>query len=341
MAFKKFPRKRVPKRRRLGAASGVATALRIGRKVAKYAPRVAKVYNAYKKMNQRISPDGNGSSFSSFMQKWKPLGMAKRILSSNTCQRYMTMATACMTATVGLQVAYPFDVTQNGSLQNILTRIQTALSVGVVAPNNQLGTVGTNGFVINTTVYALKEVKNIVTFTNNTNTTCFLDLYEYAAREDGSTGALTAFTQGINDSTGNAIGSGAIYVTPFQSSEFCTLFKILSVKHIELSAGRTHKHSSVFYPNVEINAERIVVGSYMRGVGRGFMAVAYGVPCDSGNQTVGLSAVQLDCIQQKEYLFGYGVNNAKLFQYQASGLNTTLQKTENLGSGIAEIFTIA
>lgn len=118
----------------------------------------------------------------------------------------------------------------------------------------------------------------------------FLRLYEVTARRDfysvtASAGdyskaiwtPLGAFDQGMVDCTTTATNAAnEIGNHPFMSRLFTELWKVDRVYHIELGAGRSHKHVTSYDVKQFVNEPRTSRNSMIGGVTRGILIIAYG-----------------------------------------------------------------
>lgn len=142
-----------------------------------------------------------------------------------------------------------------------------------------LVTYATNVLNNKTTQLYVDKVKSFMEIKNNGNAGCKVWLYDLIARQDHSINPSTAW--GTGEGTDQGAGAGTAnspYQTPFQSREFCVLWKVKKVTSLILAPGETHQHYVNYYPRLYISAERVnnEGASFLKGISHAQMLVVMG-----------------------------------------------------------------
>lgn len=230
-----------------------------------------------RRLNVNISPQGNGSS-QSFYKKTRKAKLVGRILKAMQPPRTLVnVDSQRATATAyGKQVAQSVEFIQANDITNMFSQLTTGGS--------------------NTQRLYIDKFTSEFLFSNLDSNNVFIRLYECTARRDfysttASTGdyskaiwtPLGSFDQGLVDVSGSSTNAAnELGNHPFMSRLFTEMWKIDKVYHIELGAGRSHKHVSSFDIKKFVNEPRSSRNSMLGGITRGILIIAYGAPVVDG-----------------------------------------------------------
>lgn len=138
--------------------------------------------------------------------------------------------------------------------------------------------------------------------TNNTNATVRLECYECMARRDipQSFGGVIATLN--NGFTTNNISQTEVSASPFQSRDFCSFYRILSVKKFLMLPGQTVQHMMRGKPR-KIN--HIYSSTYYNAFGmytKFFLYKVVGQICNdqTSQGNVGISGNKIDCVVREQ-----------------------------------------
>jgi len=111
--------------------------------------------------------------------------------------------------------------------------------------------------------YLIDSYSRETTFSNQSNATCFIELYDFVAREDlaPNSGATSDNKDPVltwtNDYTTNAPGLTVYGTNFFDSPVTCSLYKVKKITKIRLGAGETHQHVVRGKPRKLIEMKRL------------------------------------------------------------------------------------
>lgn len=272
----------------LGAAA--RTALKTG--IQRWRARRTK----QRKLNVNIQPQGTGSSVSFFKKTRKAKLVGKILKAMQPPRTLVNVDSQRATATAyGKQVCQSVEFIQANDITNMFAQLTSGGS--------------------NTQRVYIDRFQCEFLFSNLDSNNVFLRLYEVTARRDfystsASTGdyskavwtPLGAFDQGLMDctsSTSNAANELGNH--PFMSRLFTEMWKIDKVYHIELGAGRSHKHVSSYDVKKFVNEPRSSRNSMLGGITRGLLIVAYGAPVVDGttNTLVSTSKASIGWVRKE------------------------------------------
>lgn len=258
-----------------------------------------------KTLFQRVRPVGEGSSMSYFKAGTNSR-LSGRILKHIQPQRVLTIVNSNHVTSLLSQQAISDNVYNDGEQ---IERLFQYLTQGASASNTQR--------------LFLASTQTDYIISNATNTNTFIKIYELVARRDGylnSAPFLSGFGQntpsgafqlGVYDVTGSPDDIYTPGIKPFQAPLFCSQWKVERVYDLELGAGRSHKHSSVYKYNRFINEDYIYDGvnqtlrlRTIRGLTRAIMIIAQGSPVDDteDHQKVTSSAVTLNIMRTSRHI---------------------------------------
>lgn len=274
------------------------------------------------KLSQRIRPVGTGSSFSKY-RYYHPAGWIKKIYKRLEPIQFYRQVQSQRLDIIKNEQSYTYrSFLRNDLVEAMCSMVQsegsstTATTMGM--PNQR---------------WLLGGYSSRLMMTNQTNANLYVTLYELQCRKETKYDPVTAYEQGMTNeysaatgafagwtgtsSTETAVtttyGAKTLGTTPFQSSFFCTRYKILKVITLELAPGRSHLH----YSNVTLNkymkqeesdsypADETDV--YQAYTYRSVMIFANGAPINDATTTskVGTSSGALDLVHTITYRYRY------------------------------------
>lgn len=247
-----------------------------------------------RRINQDIRPVGTGASQSFFRKAYKSK-LPVKVLKALTPIRcdVETSAEKLRTVAYGKQTA-------TAVAQFTSSKIDTMLANLVDSSSSKTQSV------------LLRSIEQEYMISNASSANVFVKLYEITARNDikidGTSptlahnlwGAVGAFDQGIYD-INSGMDAMTLGVTPFQSKMFTQNFRVDKIYHVELGAGRTHKHISRFSPNRIVHESRSSRTNALEAVTRFVMILAYGSPINDTTTTtsVSTSLVNLNIVRKQ------------------------------------------
>lgn len=137
--------------------------------------------------------------------------------------------------------------------------------------------------------FLLQDMYGEFTFSNASNSTCYVYVYDILCKKDldsTSTQDSTVLLPNVawnngEIQQGNTLGNSMIGTFPSKVKDFTSFYKILSKKGHFMKAGDVHKHKVSLKLNRLINESLISKSSYYGGLTHYTMICAYGVPCDN------------------------------------------------------------
>jgi len=240
--------------------------------------------------------DGMGGTMSQFRFKGYHMKLPKNVLAELCFNPNISNSSGQILTTAGLM-----SYSEIGPLFNGATITGFA---GITAT--------TNGKVI------LKSVTAEVTFTNVTNTTARLKIYDIMPRRDFSNATITGPGQAWQTGqTDEGSGSGASYLIPgsdpTSSKTFVEMFIIKNREDILLPPGGTHLHKISLAPNYAIDYALAHYGTWWKDLSYTCLAVAHGQASDAvtggGAGTVSLGVAKVNWVLTKQYKTSWIADN--------------------------------
>lgn len=245
------------------------------------------------KLNANIAPVGTGSSLSFFRRRYKAKLPHKVMKALAPVRTRVYSQSEAVTSTNNAQGVTAIH-------QLACDRIAELFS-GLV-----------DGTGAATQSMLIRSIEQEIMISNASSTNTFLKIYECTARNDffSNTAATGTYTDpiwtgrgslqaGLIDVSGStAIDADYLGMTPFQSKLFTQLWNVNKIFHVELGAGRSHKHQTNFAVNKMMHEERTSRNSIVEYVTRCVLIVAYGSPVNStaDRLAVGTSKVSLNVV---------------------------------------------
>lgn len=129
---------------------------------------------------------------------------------------------------------------------------------------------------------------------NTGSASMYVDMYHYICRKNtGGSGATpqvfldAGYTSSPTNMGGSSLAGGTVGVTPFQSSEFCSYFKIIKKTSTLLGAGQAMDFQINEFKNRIFKYDDMQDHGCIKGVTRGVLLICYGVPNTATDGTAG------------------------------------------------------
>lgn len=166
----------------------------------------------------------------------------------------------------------------------------------------------------------IRSIQSETNFTNQSNSTCFLEIYDFIAREDNAPNAsFTAYNQDpvltwTNDLNASLVPAITTYGTNFFDSPSCMqLWKITKVNKVRLAAGEVHQHVNNCKPGYVIKRNKqqgfagaSVAGSYgVDGITHYTCVIVRYTATDADDTTVTVSKGKLDWVNVQRVRYKY------------------------------------
>lgn len=272
-----------------------------------------------RRLNQDIRPVGTGAS-QSFYRKSYRCRLAKKILKELAPMRVnvQTSAERMSTLAYGKQKA-------TAVLQFPCSQITQAFTNLVDSSSS------------NTQSVLLRSIEQEYMISNASSANAFVKIYECTCRNDFNVGTTSptlaipinnpagSFDQGVYD-INSGMDAMTLGVTPFQSQLFTQLWRVDKIYHVELGAGRTHKHLSRFSPNTVVHEPRSARNVNLEKVTRAVLILAYGSPINdtTTNSAVSTSLIALNIVRKETTKFQF-MNPQGSVYYNQQSLGTVAQ----------------
>lgn len=172
----------------------------------------------------------------------------------------------------------------------------------------------------------LKSVHNAYMIRNQSTNGCHLKIYDVVARVANSVSPITAITNGyteIGSLTGKSVYVGS---SPFLSKEFCTYWKVMSVRNTYLGAGQSHRHTRLVNLNKLYNNQLTENSSFVPGISLFTIVEFYGdVINDTADADVTTGINYLDVVSaiQVKYCYNTPTDPVSVFNY-SNTLSSTI-----------------
>lgn len=177
---------------------------------------------------------------------------------------------------------------------------------------------------VNTMKIFVKEMIGEVMYTNVSNTSCHMQLYDCVARVDitDDNKADPGVTWNTSSSEMTNYNPQVVGTTPFSSSLFTKLWRVVKITDVALSPGASHVHKVRYNINRFISNELVQMYSTLsaqHGITYHTMAIIHGYPFFNGGSTnVTLGSAEIAYVYKKQFIFkevlgnrdtNYTVNN--------------------------------
>lgn len=278
----------------------------------------------------------NGVSFSSCKLRSKMYPSARAVLKGGPLSVSRVIETARKEWDAGAQGIQTFSFLDAESIGKLFT------SVGYSAVG-----VGSKNLVV-------KSLHVKISITNQANANCQFFIYDVEHRRDtvGGSDAATpedAWTNGLGQVTTGTGSDGkaitAVGVTPYQSPDFCRIYKVIKVTKVYMELGKSHVH------NLTINRPRVLNTRILddsgaqttafKGITHSCLIVARGLPAnDSVDDTlIAMGSGALSIVTEEKMTWGYnsGNNSQRYYLDDNQGI-VTIEKVMNEQTGAAATY---
>lgn len=137
----------------------------------------------------------------------------------------------------------------------------------------------------------LKSVTANLVLTNEAPGACEIDIWDLICNCSTSSYATptSQWVQGLVDEEGPATDTvNMLYSIPTMTKRFNLNWKVIKRTRLELGAGRSHRHTCYYRPNIIIDSQYANTFQMIKGVTRAIMVTVKGLPSDTSNTyTVG------------------------------------------------------
>lgn len=251
---------------------------------------------------QIVAASASGNSFSSFYSKARTSKVSKKIwktISAPHC--YMWDSSGRLEANHGEQNAtyIPHFDYVNGNIMM----------------NNAGITVGEPGKIF------LSGYQSDLMITNQDSGNCRVTLYDVVSRRDTQEiDLIDIWDDGLKENTGtsgNTRAVGNLNSTPFQSSEFCSKFKILKTTKIQMAAGQSHVHKVRIKYSTMLSRDVVDDYQYYHGLSYCTIVVVHGMPYNAvTNQAeVATGDCAIDWVRTQKHFYRSVDNNENMYGY--------------------------
>lgn len=269
---------------------------------------------------------GSGSTFSSYKSKMRPHPRAYAVKRVGSPQFYSIIDTVRVSnSNYGQQAFTDFTFADSDNLKDMVTQVS-----------------GYN----NTTDIFLEKLLVELTFTNQAETTTYIDIYEVTPRYAVNTSPATNVGNGLIDQSGGTGSFTNIGATPLMSRQFTSLWKVHKKYSFELAQGQSHSHKATYLMNQKWNEELYNIygtGYFLRNFNKSVIIVARGVPINdqTSKTSVATSQVAVDVIAKQSYYWFYNNPTNSLYKYTNNQGTITTGYVLDIGSGEAEAINVA
>jgi len=267
---------------------------------------------------------GTGGISASYAKTHKKLYPSTRaILKTAQLSVYKIVDTARIEWDAGSQVVNSFFIGSVGDVSGMFSNI------------------GASATGQDTTRMVVKSMIHKITITNQSNANAVITLYNVGWRQDTYNGdfasPLLAWQTGIarEEESGDSPSELNVGSTPFESSDFCRVYKVLKVTKLYLDPGKSHVHTSRHMCNKMLN-NGMTDGTTSQIVGfnrftQGVMTVCQGMPINDGttDTLIAYGSGAVDVIEERKYEQAYPQYGLKRYYYDNNQGAITTEKIMN------------
>jgi len=179
--------------------------------------------------------------------------------------------------------------------------------------------------------------------TNQDSGNCVVTLYDCISRRDSQESDLSdIYDDGLKENagaTGNTKSIANLNVTPYQSAEFCSKFKILKKTVLSLSTGQSHTHRVTIKSGRTFSRDLLDDYNWFRGVSHHTFMTVHGMPYnDLTTQTnVAVGDTALNYVLSKKIHYRKIDDNHNSYGYSKGQASIATESVMNkLGAVIAD-----
>lgn len=274
---------------------------------------LARKYKAPKRLVGKLPVAKGEGVETTFNLTNPPSPFVKNMKKTNAPNHVIHNYSASLPWTVGRQNAYSFQYFDKNQMTNIISQL----------PARDLTNNANRRFLAD-------KFQSEITFSNSTNATCYVYIYDIMTKQDMDTADQTSgiiFPSGAWNAgevqQGNAQGYAVIGTDPKKIDLFKQHFKILNVVKHFMGPGDVHKHRVNINYNKLMNEARIANSEAYGNFTISTMIVAHGVPAnnDATPEVVSTTAGKLSLTFTNKYVFRYCLDN----QQNSAVINLLLQ----------------
>lgn len=282
--------------------------------------------------SQRVQSTGTGATTSFYRHKQKFHPKASFIKRTGNAQHYHIVVSDRLENTnYGQQLVKTLDTATFSDLNIMANAIPTIAGTATLTKSG-----------------LLHDIKSEITFSNMSEATAYLDLYEIIPRSILPSGACapdTLFENGIIDES-VALGKEVLGVKPTASTAFTSFHKIYKHYRIELAQGQSHVHKETFNLGFKWNYQLVNVlgSSYVHPrCTRYLMCIVQGSPCNDQTLTgnVSTTPIAIDVVRRYRYSWYYNTPTTTNMIYTNAMPTVTTGRILDIGSGEAETVNVA
>lgn len=291
-----------------------------------------RIYNRMRKRksyaSEKVLPSGTGSTFSYYKSRQAIHPKTRAVAKIATHQFYQK------------NLSYRLETTAFGTQGCCQFVVGTAFDLHDMVSNSHLTPNAT-------TQIHIRDYSVHTEFTNQSEATCYFDIYELTPRYSLITNKdpVDAFNNGLIDS-GVANGAITLGAVPTMSSGFTFLYKIHKKYTVELAQGQSHRHVSSYNIGRRYSEEfydTIVSNTMLPQFTRYVMIVASGAPLNdqTTKANVSTATVALDIVRKVKAR--YMISEQSRTKYYLSDLlpTVTTGSIMDIGSGEKETLDVA
>lgn len=199
-----------------------------------------------------------------------------------------------------------------------------------------------------TTDLILNHVYAETSFSNMSEATCYVDLYECTPRHSigNANSPGSSATNGISDASAATASFASLGAVPTMSREFTALWKIHKKYSFELAQGQSHCHKAFYRMGQKWNQSLYTVygaGWYLDNFTKAMLVVVRGVPLnDQTTKTnVSTSSTAVDMVRMEKFSYSYNNPTNLKYTYTNSLPSITTEYLLDIGSGEPEALNVA
>lgn len=297
---------------------------------------------ARKKISFRKRLQASGNSMVSRFVKYRAPSAYLKLMSklcaadylyNSYCTRLTTTFGYSSVTAVSMLGSGPF-VSAAGGFDNELGQIQYRINGAASGDDPK-----------KTCKYLVQQSKGQIRIVNQDNGPVQIVLYDVVAKRDCNVAPQVAFVNGLRHQGATAYTATTLPpgISPTQSLEFNTYFKVNNVRKMTLQQGRVHVHNIDLTPNYLFNAEKLEENNlniaklthWVLIHVTGF--VTNSVTNPNTEQTFGAAAIDIGMTKMTKYTFINDITSNTYLNTVPAVALTGGENTMNIGSGAPTI----
>lgn len=268
-----------------------------------------------------------GSTYTMYKSNMRPHPRAAAIRRVGADQIYNLASSYRLTGSTGAQAYHTWDCGETTDLNGMATQI--------------------TGYG-DTTDLILNRIYAETSFTNMSEATVYVDLYECTPRHSigNANNPGAAANEGIADASGSTASLNSLCSTPTMSRQFTALWKIHKKFSFELSQGQSHCHKASYMMGQKWNQSLYGVygsGWYLDNFSKSMLVIIRGVPLnDQTTKTnVSTSSTAVDMVRKESFYYSYNNPTNLKYTYTSALPAITTEYILDIGSGEPEALNVA